>query len=45
MRRLRFTGRVSARLRLKPGRYAVALRATDGITQVAAKRLTFTLVR
>ena len=43
--RIRFTGRVSARLRLNPGRYTVVLRATDGITRVAAKRLTFTIVR
>jgi hypothetical protein len=43
--RIRFTGRVSARLRLKPGRCRVVLRATDGITNVAAKRLTFTIVR
>ncbi len=43
--RMRFTGRVSARLRLRAGRYTVILRATDGITRVAAKRLTFTIVR
>ena len=43
--RIRFTGRVSARLRLRPGRYTVVLGATDGITRLAAKRLTFTIVR